>query len=103
MPLFSLDCTKPIASDSPDHLVPRGTKNDNSRNRLFNRKAELLLTKKQLRVLDFGCTGGGFVKDCIDDGHIAVGLEGSDYSKRAHRAEWATIPQSLFTCDITAP
>ncbi|HEY1687064.1 MAG TPA: glycosyltransferase [Tepidisphaeraceae bacterium] len=100
---FALECTKPVAADSPDHLVPRGTKNDNSRNRLFNRKVELLLAKRPLRVLDFGCAGGGFVKDCIDDGHIAVGLEGSDYSKRIARAEWATIPQSLFTCDITSP
>lgn len=103
LPKFTLECTKPLASDSPDHLVPRGTKNDNSRNRLFNRKVELLLTRRPLRIIDFGCAGGGFVKDCIDDGHHAVGLEGSDYSLRIGRAEWATIPQFLFTCDITAP
>jgi glycosyltransferase involved in cell wall biosynthesis/SAM-dependent methyltransferase len=103
MPRFTLSCTKPVAVDSPDHLAPRGTKNDNSRNRLFNRKLESLLNVRPLRILDFGCAGGGFVKDCLDDGHVAAGLEGSDYSQRTNRAEWATIPQHLFTCDITAP
>lgn len=41
------------------------------------------------------------MKDCLDDGCLAVGLEGSDFSKRYRRAEWATIPDFLFTCDIT--
>lgn len=45
---------------------------------------------------------GGFVKDCIDDGCLAIGLEGSDFSKKHRRAEWATIPEFLFTCDITS-
>jgi hypothetical protein len=30
-------------------------------------------------------------------------MEGSDYSLIRKRAEWATIPDSLFTCDITEP
>jgi glycosyltransferase involved in cell wall biosynthesis/SAM-dependent methyltransferase len=100
---YSLQTDKPVAIDSPDHLAPRGTKNDNSRNRLFNRKLEALFIRRPLRILDVGCAGGGFVKDCLDDGHHAVGLEGSDYSKMARRAEWATIPDHLFTCDITVP
>jgi cyclopropane fatty-acyl-phospholipid synthase-like methyltransferase len=54
-----------------------------------------------LAILDLGCSGGGFVKDCVDDGYVAIGLEGSDYSKNRRRAEWATIPDYLFTCDIT--
>lgn len=41
------------------------------------------------------------MKDCLDDGCLSVGIEGSDYSKRFRRAEWATIPDFLFTCDIT--
>jgi len=32
-----------------------------------------------------------------------VGIEGSDYSKCMRRAEWATIPNYLFTADITEP
>ena len=40
------------------------------------------------------------MKDCIEDGHMAIGLEGSDHSKKIKRAEWATIPDFLFTCDV---
>ncbi|KAB2880969.1 class I SAM-dependent methyltransferase [bacterium] len=92
-----------IAYESPDHLYPWGTKRDNSRNRRFNRKLYALYPgfKDPMKVLDLGCSGGGFVKDCIDDGYLAVGLEGSDYSKIHRRAEWALIPDFLFTCDIT--
>jgi predicted TPR repeat methyltransferase len=56
-----------------------------------------------LRILDLGCSGGGFVKDCLDDGCLAVGLEGSNYSKNLRRAEWRTIPENLFTADLTTP
>jgi hypothetical protein len=52
-------------------------------------------------ILDLGCAGGGFVKDCLDDGRLAVGLEGSDFSRKVRRAECLTIPDFLFTCDIT--
>jgi glycosyltransferase involved in cell wall biosynthesis/SAM-dependent methyltransferase len=98
---YVLHCSKAVAIDSADHLAPRGTANDNSRNPLFNRKIEALLNKPSLSVLDIGCAGGGFVKDLLDGGHDAVGLEGSDYSKKLRRAEWATIPDHLFTCDVT--
>lgn len=101
-PKFSLQSSKPVAFDSPDHIQPHGTRWDNSRNRLFNGKMFALFPGKQISVLDFGCSGGGFVKSCIDAGHNSVGLEGSDYSKKAVRAEWATIPNNLFTTDVTA-
>jgi len=58
--------------------------------------------EKQLKILDMGCSGGGFVRNCLDDGCLAIGLEGSDYSKRHRRAEWRVIPEYLFTCDVTA-
>ncbi len=103
MSKFILYTNRPVAVDSPDHLFPYGVKQDNSRNPLFNKKLYALLGRKPLHILDFGCAGGGFVKDCLDDGHIAIGLEGSDYCKRTGRAEWSTIPDHLFTCDITAP
>ncbi len=55
-------------------------------------------------VLDLGCAGGGFVRECIDDGCIAVGVEGSDYSARMARAEWGILGgRFLFTADITRP
>ncbi|MEI7581375.1 class I SAM-dependent methyltransferase [Runella sp.] len=95
---------KPIAFDSPDHLVPWGTANDNSRNYRFNEKVYQTFYSypRPWKVLDIGCAGGGFVRDCLNDGCFAVGLEGSDYSKKFKRAEWATIPNNLFTCDVTA-
>jgi hypothetical protein len=99
---FILQTDKPVAVDSPDYLVPHGTKLDNSKNQLFNQKLYALFEGKPLYVLDLGCSGGGFIKNCIDDGHIGIGLEGSDYSKKLGRAEWKTIPNNLFTCDITA-
>lgn len=91
----------PIAVTSLDHLQPWGTMRDNSRNHAFNELLYGLFPAKELRIMDLGCSGGGFVKDCIDDGHIAIGLEGSDYSFKQQRAEWTTIPENLFLCDIT--
>jgi len=97
--------TREVAYESPDHLIPWGTRRDNSRQRRFNRKLYELYGDQRgpLWILDLGCSGGGFVKDCLDDGCVAVGLEGSDFSKRLRRAEWRTIPEFLFTADITAP
>ncbi len=102
MEKFILQCSRPVAIDSIDHTSPNGTMLDNNRNLLFNRRFENLLVARPLDILDFGCAGGGFIKSCIDGGHRAVGLEGSDYSKQRNRAEWATIPDNLFTCDIVA-
>jgi hypothetical protein len=108
-----------VAFESPDHQFPTGTRRDNSRNWRFNVKLYQLMGRKmprigprgawvywpniELKILDLGCSGGGFVKDCLDDGYLAIGLEGSDYSKKRRRAEWATIPDYLFTCEITKP
>lgn len=94
---------EPIARDSPDHLHPWGARRDNSRNPRFNEKLYWLFRnhETQLTVLDLGCSGGGFVRDLINDGCLAVGVEGSDYSKLYQRAEWATVEHFLFTADIT--
>ena len=100
---ISLKCKRKIAYNSLDHVAPLGTRQDNSSNHLFNEKLYRLYGYKQITLLDIGCSGGRLVKETIDDGHIAVGLEGSDYSKRFHRAEWRTIPEFLFTCDVTKP
>jgi SAM-dependent methyltransferase len=97
-----LKAEREVAYKSPDHLNPWGTRRDNSVNRRFNNKLYKLFPQgASLKILDLGCSGGGFVKTCLDDGFLAVGLEGSDYSKRFRRAEWRTIPEYLFTCDIT--
>lgn len=97
-----LEAEKNLADDSPDHIEPFGTRRDNTRNIAFNKKLyNFWEDSKQLKILDLGCSGGGFVKDCIDGGQLAIGLDGSDYSKKVGRAEWRTIPDYLFTCDIT--
>jgi len=97
---FHLDTDHPVATDSPDHIEPRSTARDNSINLKFNKRLYELFKDRKPSVLDFGCAGGGMVKSFIDDGCIAVGLEGSDYNKMHLRAEWATIPGNLFTCDL---
>ena len=79
----------------------RGNKQDNSTNRRFNDKLyKLYPRQEQLKILDMGCSGGGFVKSCLDDGCFALGLEGSDFSRR-HRRNGEDIPEHLFTCDVT--
>ncbi len=101
--MISVHTVKPIALDSPDHLVPRGTAQDNSVHLPFNRLLYGLIPANQIRLLDLGCAGGGFVKSILDDGGFAVGIEGSDYSQQLRRAEWATIPDHLHTADCTEP
>jgi hypothetical protein len=98
-----IETEKPVAYDSPDHLEPWGTARDNSTNPWFNRKLFTYIPAKRLRVLDLGCSGGGFVRSVLEGGGFAVGVEGSDYSRKHKRAEWATIPDHLFTADITVP
>src|SRR5215468_10939781 len=84
-----LRAERAVAFESPDHLFPTGTRRDNSRNWRFNVKLYQLLGRRmprigprgawvywpniQLKILDLGCSGGGFVKDCLDDGYFAVG------------------------------
>jgi SAM-dependent methyltransferase len=94
----------PLARDSNDTLHPRGAKNDNSICLRFNQRLYQLFNRKpNLKVLDLGCAGGGLVRTLIDDGHFAVGLEGSDYPQLNQSGEWGTIPHHLLTCDITKP
>lgn len=93
----------PIAYESHDHIAPKGTSHDNSKNPNFiNTVIEKL--GKNIKYADWGCAGGGFVKQFYDAGiDLAIGIEGSDFSKKSKRAEWGTIPDNLFTADITKP
>ncbi|NBY56198.1 MAG: methyltransferase domain-containing protein [Betaproteobacteria bacterium] len=100
---INISAVKPVAIDSPDHIVPWGTARDNSTHLGFNAKLLHWIPKAYLSVLDIGCSGGGFVRSMVNEGVFAVGVEGSDYSKLRKRAEWDTIPDRLFTADATAP
>lgn len=93
----------PVAYTSPDYIMPWGTKKDNSVNLRFNTKLYNLYPGKFLRILDLGCSGGGAIHSFINNGHLGIGLEGSDYSKKMQRAAWPIISRFLHTCDITKP
>lgn len=93
----------PIAYESYDHIDPKGTARDNTHHNLFVERVNELASNEKIIFADLGCAGGGLVKDFVDNGHQAVGIEGSDYSQKNKRAEWATIPDNLFTADITKP
>jgi cyclopropane fatty-acyl-phospholipid synthase-like methyltransferase len=91
----------PVAEYSKDHTVPKGTKADNTKNNSFITK--VIKVKNEVRYLDLGCAGGGFVQQFIEQGQFAIGVDGSDYSQIHKRAEWGIIPNNLFTADITKP
>lgn len=94
----------PIAYDTDDHKIPWGTAQDNTRSPRFVAACERHFGGRQpLTFMDLGCSGGGLVLDFILRGHEAYGVEGSDYSLRAQRAEWRMLPHNLFTADITRP
>jgi len=92
----------PVALDSLDHLYPHGTKGGILHSPGFVRKCEQVLGEK-LAVLDLGCAGGGFIGDFADRGHLAVGLEGSDYCRKHGVGEWKGGSDYLFTCDVSKP
>ena len=61
--------------------------NMNHRNWRFNHNIGLLFPGRFIKVLDLGCAGGGMVHDFLDGGHVAVGLEGSDYCLKNQKFE----------------
>jgi predicted TPR repeat methyltransferase len=93
----------PIAYESFDYIEPKGTMVDNTHGHAFVERVEQIAEGRKINFADLGCSGGALVKNFLDKGHVAVGIEGSDYSQRNKRAEWATIPDNLFTADITKP
>jgi SAM-dependent methyltransferase len=97
-----LQTQHPLAYASDDYRWPRGAISDNSRNPLFNLKLNQILGfPEKIHLMDLGCAGGGFVRSMLEDGHTAIGLEGSDGPRRGLLGEWGNIPRHLFTCDIT--
>ncbi len=103
--MITLKTKYPIAYDSPDHIFPWGTKNDNSTNEGFIEETLDFWKqrgKDKINFLDLGCSGGQLVVDYINKGHLAIGLEGSDYSVVHKRANWPKYyNKNLFTCDVT--
>lgn len=106
--MITIKTDNPIAYDSPDHIYPTGTKNDNNTNLGFIEEVEELFklnfNKDKIKFMDLGCSGGQLAVDFHERGHISVGLEGSDYSVKHERANWPKYHNKvLFTCDIIKP
>lgn len=101
--MITVQTNYPIATDSPDHIMPWGTANDNFSSQEFIN--ELLQNYSEpISFLDLGCSGGQLVIDIHNRGHLSIGLEGSDYSIVHSRANWPTYyNKNLFTCDVTKP
>jgi 2-polyprenyl-3-methyl-5-hydroxy-6-metoxy-1,4-benzoquinol methylase len=98
----------PVAYESPDHQLPWGTMRDNSTNKKFvtfmAARIQSEAGGKVLGAMDLGCSGGQLVKDFLDLGWRAVGLEGSDFSLKHGRANWPELGgKNLFTCDVAKP
>lgn len=93
-----------IALDSPDHLRPYGTKRDNHTNKKYIEEVENYFGLRKIKYLDLGCAGGQLAVDFHLNGHIAIGLEGSDYGIKNSFANWPVYNEKvLFTCDIRKP
>jgi cyclopropane fatty-acyl-phospholipid synthase-like methyltransferase len=94
----------PVAWKSPDHLVPTGTKNDNNTNTGYIEEVENLFNKQKINVMDLGCAGGQLIVDFANRGHLAVGVEGSDYNIKHQLHNWPEYHKKvLFTADLTKP
>jgi len=102
--MFKVITDTPVALDSPDHIQPWGTKQDNSSNAKFLDQIEALFGKP-VKVMDIGCSGGQMIKDFFDRGNMqSIGLEGSDWSVVNARKNWPELHNThLFTADVTKP
>jgi SAM-dependent methyltransferase len=105
---FTLQTKYPVAYQSPDHIAPKGTAVNNSTNKKFVAHLDAKLHQEfrdgNLNMMDMGCAGGQLVADFLSLRWNAVGLEGSDFSLKHRRANWARLAnKNLFTCDIAKP
>ena len=98
--MFRVETEFPIAFDSPDHLMPWGTKRDNHSSPSFIQESIAhFKMDRSVKFMDLGCSGGGLVKEWLTYTNFAIGLEGSDYSLKHKRASWPELyKRNLFTC-----
>lgn len=105
---LSVETQHQVAFASPDHIAPKGTASNNSTNKKFVLSLDARLRREfshgPLRMMDLGCAGGQLVADFMSLRWLGAGLEGSDFSLKHRRANWAQLANTnLFTCDITQP
>ena len=95
-----LQTDHPVAVDSNDHLFPWGAANDNTSCLPFLRACERIIKKRPLHYMDLGCAGGQLVREFIDAGHAAIGVDGAT---AAMRENWSQYPRHYFGADISRP
>ena len=76
---------------------------ENNVNYNFNKFIYSLIPKNPITILELGCGGGGIVKQFIDDGHIACGIDGGLAYAKFRPYAWNEIPNNLFCADIGKP
>lgn len=90
-----------------DTAIPWGTRKQASTNPRFIENICNFYNDKTLnrplRLLDLGCGGGYFVRDCLDAGIEAYGIEGSSWSRDHNRGAWPALKGQLHVGDITQP
>jgi SAM-dependent methyltransferase len=106
--MTTVETNYPVAYDSPDHIMPYGTANDNYTDANFVDELQEYFKVNYglstINFMDLGCSGGQLAIDFLNKGNFSVGLEGSDYSVHHKRANWPQYHNTnLFTADITKP
>jgi SAM-dependent methyltransferase len=95
---------KSVALESPDHIFPVGTKNDNSTKSNYISEVENYFDNKKINVMDIGCAGCQLAVDFYNRGHNSIGLEGSDYNIKHKQFNWTEYHEKvLWTADLTKP
>lgn len=93
-------------NQGPDSLYPNGVLHDN------NSSMELIETLEaelgNYSLLDLGCAGGQWIVDNHSAGHVAIGIDGSDYPIKSVDARghlnWTTYHKDiLWNADISYP
>ena len=104
--MIRLETNYPVAIESPDHIVPVGTVDDNTTDIDYINAVKNYFDNKQIRVLDLGCAGGQLISDFISRGDVGVGLEGSTNARErgAGKHNWDQHgDKNLFTVDLSKP
>ena len=90
--------------DSPDFTIPIGAIHDDTTDLDYIKSIEEFFDNRKLTTLELGCSGGRVVKDLVDRGHDAYGLEGTPFPMALKRPAWVELyKKRLFTCDLSKP
>lgn len=94
-----------VAEESLDHISPSGAVLDNRSNQDYINSVKRYFNKPSISVLDLGCAGGQLVVDFINQGDLAVGIEGSTtVLGGAGQENWRYfLNKNLFFADLTKP